>query len=210
MLFGSLAINLFLIQYKWSWFLFAVNFILVLKDFVVIIAWAHEQHYLETWRFTRGLSIWGILFARRPLGLPVVLAVLNILLIRMPMFSLGCSENHADIDSEEDLYALDNPEEKSFFRRHFHSLHYSSFGRFLVYTWFAVMSILLFVNFLVGMVVFILGIFGFFTLYFFIWVTGYVTPILNIKYAVRNEWYAKNYYLTVRARCSQQIVDKEL
>jgi len=207
-LYGILLINLYLIQFNWNWGLFFVNLILAGKDIAVIVAWSWEQRHLESWTWSPGLWNWGILFLRRPLGLPVTLAVLNLFLLRIPYFVLGCSKTDDDIDSEADLYA-EPPAEPGLFMKYI-GYPLTRFGKAFLVLYLTVLFLLLIANFFPGLLLVLLGVFGFFTLYFFTFLTTYTIPFINSKYAVRNRWYAKNYYLLVKGKCRLDLIDREL
>jgi hypothetical protein len=207
-LYGILLINLYLIQFNWNWGLFFVNLILAGKDIAVMVAWGYEQQHYDHWGWYPGLWNWGIMFMRRPFGLPVTLALLNLFLLRIPYFVLGCSKTDGDIDSEADLYA-EPPEEPGLFMKYI-GYPLTRFGKAILAAYLFVSFCLLIANFFPGLVLVTLGMFGFFTLYFFVFLTTYTIPFINSKYAVRNKWYAKNYYLLIKARCRMDLIDREL
>jgi hypothetical protein len=207
-LYGILLVNLYLVQFSWNWLSFVLNVILACKDIAVIVAWAHEENNVETWTWYPGIWNWGFLFLRRPLGLPVTLALLNLFMLRLPFLVLTCSQTDADIDSEADLYA-EPPEEPSFFMKYI-GFPLTRFGKVILLSYLIVLFALLIANFFTGFVIVFLGLFGFFTLYFFVFLTTYTIPFINSKYAIRNKWYAKNYYLLVKAKCRHDLIDHEL
>jgi hypothetical protein len=61
--------------------------LLIGKDIAVIVAWANEDTKTD-YHFQKGIWNWGYLLLRRPLGLPVVLALLNLFVVRFNYFRI--------------------------------------------------------------------------------------------------------------------------
>lgn len=183
-LYGILLVNLYILQYNWNKFTLFLNIILFLKDITVIVAWADEEEG-SPWSWHPGIWNWGFMFLRRPLGLPITLALLNIFLIRIPYFILATSNSDSDIDSESDLYA-EPPQEPGFFMQYI-GFPITRWGKALLMVYLFALFCLLIANFFAGLVLMVLGMFGFFALYLFLFITLYTIPYINAKFAIRNK-----------------------
>jgi hypothetical protein len=85
--------NIFILQNGVHTFNHVLNIFLIIKDVTVIVAWANEDMGAD-YHFHAGIWHWGYLLLRRPLGLPIILALLNLFVLRINYYRilLGGSE----------------------------------------------------------------------------------------------------------------------
>jgi hypothetical protein len=176
-----LALNLFVLQRRVNALTHVLNALLLVKDVAVIVAWAQEQYY-SAWAFDGGLAQWGFLLLRRPAGLPVILALLNIFVLRLNYlravfnFVEFGAATAAEPPLTTDLVKFDDLIAEAASPGSYYSGLQNPFKSFssLVSLYIFVMQALLVVNALTGSVVVFLALFALFAHFLFLALLSHV------------------------------------